>query len=54
MPGGDVLKKMFPQADSIHLDVLTEYCIKGALGQLEGKNDDRIWTNDMMNKKQDL
>lgn len=52
LPGGDVLKKMFPKADSIHLDVLTEYCIKGSLGYLEGKNPDRIWTNDMMNKKE--
>lgn len=49
LPGGDYLKQLFPQSSSIHLDTLTEYAIRGALGQLDGKNDTHIWTNDMMN-----
>jgi len=54
LPGGDTLTKMFPKADSIHLDILTEYSIKGALGDLDNKNNKKIWTNDMMNNKKDL
>ena len=54
MPGGDFFQKAFPTSNSIHLDTLSEYCIKGATGDLEGKNNAKIWTNDMMNKKESI
>lgn len=51
MPGGGLVKDLFPASSSIHLDVLAEYSIKGALGELDGKNEKHIWTNDMMNSR---
>jgi len=49
-----MLKKILPQTDSIHLDILTEYSIKGALGDLDNVSKDKIFTNTMMNKKEGL
>lgn len=54
LPGGDFFQKAFPKTSSIHLDTLTEYCMKGAMGDLEGKSKNKIWTNEMMNKKESM
>lgn len=49
MPGGELLKNLFPPTGSLHLEVLAEYAIRGALGELDGKNESCIWSNDVMN-----
>jgi len=54
MPGGSLLSNLFPPSSSIHLSTLAEYSIRGALGELDGRNPTNLWTNEMMNNKQGL
>ena len=47
VPGNESIQGVLPQSESIHLRVLTDFIIKGALGELEGK---KVWSNEDMNK----
>ena len=49
LPGGSQIGKVFPPNKSINLEILAEYAIRGALGELDATNNEtNIWTNDMM------
>lgn len=47
LPGNDLIQGILPQSESIHLRVLADFIVKGALGELEGVN---RWSNEEMNR----
>ena len=49
IPGNQAIQGFLPQSESIHLRVLTDFVIKGALGELD-YNQSRVWFNEEMNR----
>jgi hypothetical protein len=49
LPGNQLIQPFIPQSGSIHLRVLTDFVIKGALGELDNAGS-KVWTNDEMNR----
>jgi len=49
LPGNQLFQGLLPQSESIHLRVLSDFIIKGAMGELDRK-ETRVWTNEEMNR----
>ena len=47
LPGNQVIQGFLPQSESIHLRVLSDFVIKGALGELDNN---KVWSNEEMNR----
>lgn len=54
LPGGEQIGRILPPNRSINLNVLTEYAVRGALGELNGEKNGHIWNNETMVNKKDI
>ena len=49
LPGNTVFQPFLPQSESIHLRILSDFVIKGAMGDLDSTTS-KVWSNEDMNR----